>query len=84
MKKKTYLEELKAKSAEQLNEELVSQRKNFSICDSRMQPISWIIQPALPRFGKTSLGFRLLSLRKRKREKGEQNNGKKSEKNPYR
>ena len=29
MKKKTYLEELKAKSAEQLNEELVSAKKEL-------------------------------------------------------
>ena len=31
MKKKTYLEELKAKSAEQLNEELVSAKELFNL-----------------------------------------------------
>ena len=82
--KEYLLEELKAKSAEQLNEELVSAKKElfnlrFQNATNQLDNTARITEVR-----KTSLGFRLLSLRKRKREKGEQNNGKKSEKNPYR
>ena len=55
MKINKYVEDLKAKTSAELNEELVA----------ATLPTSWIIQAELKKFAETSLVFRLLLQRKR-------------------
>ena len=83
MKKKTYVEELQAKTTEQLNAELVSAKKElfnlrFQNATNQLDNTARITEV------RKNIVFRQLSQRKQKREKGEHNNGEKSEKNTYR
>ena len=65
MKINKYVEDLKAKTSAELNEELVAAKKELFNLRFQNATNSWIIQAELKKFAETSLVFRLLLQRKR-------------------